>query len=134
MKYCIYFMMLIAALSVYGCITFEEISGLKTLHGYSKSQEGNERYVEIQEKKFQKLLSAYRDNKLEQGTSRRTIVRSFGEPISAREIDGESQAKERFVYRHPMEFFGSEKVYLFFDENRKLVSWQYEEAQEKTEE
>ncbi len=128
MKKIIFAMTLLSLVCIYGCISREEIRGLKTLSRYSKSQEGNEKFVEVQEEKFENLLDDYKNDRLKKGLSQRYIFRNYGEPVSSRMVEDDPLIKERLVYRYPMEFFGSEKMYLFFDEDKKLIDWRWEEA------
>jgi hypothetical protein len=113
---------------VCGCVSAEELQGLMTLKRLSGNQAQQEKYMKIQEAKFKKLLRYIKDGKLEKGRSRKWVLSAFGEPILTKTIDDDAYLKEFLMYRHPDQFFGSERVYLYFNENESLVSWRYEEG------
>jgi len=73
----------------------------------------------------------YERGRLTKGTTRRRILSRYGEPISMKAIEDDPYLLEHFVYRHPEEFFGSEKIYLYFDKDSKLTDWQYQPAAEE---
>ena len=120
--------LLIMLIFLCGCITADEMHGLLTLKHLSDNQAHQEKYMKIQEAKFQKLLQYVKEEKLEPGRSKKWILAAFGEPILTKAIEDGVEAKESLMYRHPDQFFGSEKVYLFLDGKQTLTGWRYEEG------
>lgn len=96
---------------------------LRTLMQLDKEQKEQQKYVESQRKKMQMLLTDIRKNKLKVGKiTKQDIIKFYGEPIMEKKIDD----KQSLLYRDPVDFFPSEKVYLFFDENDILQDFQLE--------
>jgi len=111
-----------------GCVSAEEMRGLLTLKSLADNQAQQDKFVKTQEDRFQKLLKYIKNNKLKEGRSKRWVLAAFGEPYLTKEIEDDPIKVESIMYRHPDKFFGSEKVYLYFDEDNALVGWRYEEA------
>ncbi|MFH1655973.1 MAG: hypothetical protein ABH954_05135 [Candidatus Omnitrophota bacterium] len=128
-KKLILFFVLCAFLS--GCAILRHKDQLLTLKRLGDDQARQEKSIKIQEKRFQVLLLDYERGRLKKGTTRRRILSRYGEPISMKGLEGDPYIAEQFAYRHPEEIFGSEKVYLFFDKDSKLIDWQYYPAVKK---
>ena len=111
-----------------GCISIDDIRGLKTLKRVSGSQARQDKVIKIQEAKFQKLLKYIQNDKLRKGSSKKWVMSAFGEPSLVREIKDDAIRKEFIMYRHPDKFFGSERVYLYFNKDHTLIEWKREEG------
>lgn len=96
-----------------------------TLKRYNASQVDMQRYVDRQTKLFNRLIEDVKSDNLKKGTAQRRIVGMYGDPIFVKDIDDGSPAKEKLLFRHPMHYFTSDKVYMYFDENKKLLYWKY---------
>lgn len=110
-----------------GCST---VSGLKRLQALSISRDEQEAQLKEEEQKFKQLLEDFSSGKIERGISKDKIIETYGEPISASKINKDSSFLDELMYRLPTQFFGSEKVFLYFNNGDKLVDFRYE-AQNK---
>ncbi|MFH1503883.1 MAG: hypothetical protein ABIH08_00610 [Candidatus Omnitrophota bacterium] len=104
-----------------GCASSGELLTLKKL-GSSQKEIAN--YLNRQDELFNKLISDLKDEKLEQGISKREIIDIYGEPILIKSLSRNS-SETIFLYRHPTEYFDSDKVYIYFDEFEELSHWEY---------
>ena len=95
-----------------------------TLKQYSKEQDLIARQVETAKKKFNLLVEDIKEEKLEKGISKKRFMRIYGDPVI--EIE-----ENELLYRDPLEFFDTPKVYIYFDEKGKLIKWVYEEPEQK---
>lgn len=111
-----------------GCAILEHKDQLLTLKRLGDDQARQEQFLKLQESKFKLLLLDINGGLLKKGTNRKQILSRYGEPISIKEIKDDPVISEQFAYRHPEQFFGSEKVYLLFDKNQILVEWLYQPA------
>lgn len=102
--------------------------GLKTLKSVGSSQNKIEAYLVRQSKLFKRLLRDLNNKRLRLGSTKRRIVRRYGEPVVSK-IIAEPLGGERLLYRQPTEYFKSEKVYLYFDRKEKLSRWEYKPEQ-----
>lgn len=118
--------LVIIMIFVSGCSIIQHKDALLTLKRLGDDQARQEQFLIRQEKKFQLLLSDIESKKIKIGTSRSRVLSRYGEPIAFKEIENDPVISEQIVYRHPEEFFGSEKVYLFFGKDKKLTDWLYE--------
>jgi len=112
-----------------GCANFN-FAGLKNLSRLAKNQEETEKYVLRQEKLFYKLKVDVQDNKLKKGMAQDEILSKYGEPIFYKAVEDKPAVKESLLYRLPTEYFSSDKVYLYFDSNNNLYSWELQLAAE----
>lgn len=105
-----------------GCVLFsEEVATLKQL---GKSQAQIAGYVQRQERLFAKLIDDFEGEKLIVSTPKSTIIRRYGEPVLSKEA-GQPPYGKVLLYRHPMKYFDSDKLYLRFDEKDELIGWKY---------
>lgn len=111
-----------------GCAILEHKDQLLTLKSLGDDQARQKQFINRQENKFKLLLYDVNKGVLKKGATRKYILSRYGEPISIKEIKDDPLIWEQFAYRHPEQFFNSEKVYLFFDKNQALVEWLYQPA------
>lgn len=78
-----------------------------------KEQDGQKQYVEKQRSRFKVVLRHARQNRIKKGTARSVIIRRYGEPV----LESEGTC----LYRDPVDFLNSPKVYLTFDEKQNLL-------------
>lgn len=105
-----------------GCVVLSD--ELQTLKDVGKSQVQINVYVRKQNRRFLKLLKYYKKGRLKIGISKAWIISAYGQPILVKSLD-DNLAKEVFLYRHPTNYFKSDKIYLYFDKSDKLVRWKY---------
>jgi len=105
-----------------GCVVLsDELQALKDL---GKSQAQIDSYLKRKNRRFLKLLKHYKKGVLRIGISKSRIISVYGEPVLTKSLD-DSLVKEVFLYRHPTDYFKSDKIYLYFDKLDKLVRWEY---------
>lgn len=105
---------------------------LRTLQALGAEQNAQQRYVGIQKHKFNLLMKDIKRAYLKPGFSRAYIISRYGEPVLVTDLSktsSDATLKTRFLYRNPVGFIDSEKAYLYFDSNDKLVN--FEVLQEK---
>ncbi|MBN3040925.1 MAG: hypothetical protein JW867_07340 [Candidatus Omnitrophica bacterium] len=122
-RFIFYFFLFIFAIS--GCSSWQ---GLMTLKHYGDSQEEINLYVQRQEKLFFKLIEDLKSGKLKAGISKDRFIRLYGDPVLS-DIDESSPDAEVLLFRHPTDFFKSDRVYAYFDQSEKLMSWDYKPYQ-----
>ena len=105
----------------------DEIMNLKAL---GDNQDQADRYMLEQERAFNRLVQDFKRDRLVKGIPKDNITARYGEPILCNPVNSQLDINEFFLYRHPAKYFGSEKVYLYFDKSGCLNSWIYEPAAE----
>lgn len=108
-----------------GCAKLQHLDQLLTLKDMSDEQTRLQQYIEQQDKKFDKLLQAVKERTLVKNVRGQSIVRMYGEPLGKREVEKDGKKLERWNYRYQMKYFESEKVYLYFNEEKRLVGWEH---------
>ncbi len=127
MKSNLIFIMLI--LSLNGCAVLGiEPQALRTLKDFNASRKDQEKEIALAEKRFRALLEDALTGHLEKGMRKSSIIAKYGEPIAHYNLQT-GQVREIFSYRRPCQFFGSDKVYLYFDQNYRLVDYKIIENQ-----
>lgn len=120
--------LLIFLLLFCGCAKLANLQELLTLKDYSDAGEQTDKYIEKQNKCFESLITAVSDNSIKQFMTKRAVVKKFGPPILREPAVVNNQDAERWLYRYPVKFMNSDKVYLYFDVKDDLVEWKYEQA------
>ena len=128
-------MMLIASLiSLSGCAKVMNIKKLLRIKGYSDNKDMQEKHVHLNDKNFELLMEAVNQDRMGGYPDKKSILKAFGDPIFSTDDDKEGQIREKWLYRYAMKYFDSEKVYLYFDDEEKLVDWKYVEPPKQKEE
>ena len=108
-----------------GCAKVQHLDQLLTLKAIANEQTAALKLVEQQDKKFEEMLALYHENRLEKYSTKEKIVKKFGPPITTREVTKDGAVLGMWLYRYSTQFFGSEKIYVYFDQSEKVVDVQY---------
>ena len=109
-----------------GCTQAKQLAHLDqlmTLQDMSNGQDEQAKFVEEQNKKFAQLLEIVKADRLKEYPDKKTILKSFGEPVIVRPVVENGQPTEEWLYRYATKYFNSDKVYLYFDEKGNLSRW-----------
>ena len=106
-----------------GCAKLAHLEQLLTLKAVSDNRDAQKKFVEEQNKRFEELLEIVKKDSLRNYPDKKSILKNFGEPVFTRDIVRHGQPLELWLYRYATKYFGSEKVYLYFDETGKLVDF-----------
>lgn len=128
MKHIIFSVMLVFILS--GCTKLQYMDELLTLKSVADDQTAMAKMVDAQNKKFEALLEAVRNDRIRKYDTEKSVRRAFGEPILIRQREHNQQQLSEWLYRYATKFFNSDKVYLYFDESKRLVDWKYIEGKQ----
>ena len=116
-------------LSLNACTLLKFSEQLHTLQAAGKSQTEINEYVENQSEGFNLLLEDIKKNRLKTGLGKLEVLRRYGEPVLLKEAADSVGIEYLLYYRHPVRYFASDRVYLYFDKNDILVSWEYKPSQ-----
>ena len=111
-----------------GCVILSKAEGLMRLKHYSDGQAQIERYVNKQADLFDKLVSDLEEGKLEVGISQKQFIRNYGDPVLANPVRN-SSGEEVLLYRYPLKYFNTDRVYAYFDSSQALIRWEYKPYQ-----
>jgi hypothetical protein len=92
---------------------------LRTLMDVGAEQKAQQNFIKIEQARFKAVLREARAGHIKNGTARESIVARYGEPVLSN--------GSYFLYRDPVGFFDSPKVYLDFDEKGALIGARIEE-------
>ena len=113
----------VAVLFLVGCTKLKHVPQLFTLKGLLKEQTELDTYVQWREKKFEDMVVGYKQNGLVQYKDKISIVQVFGNPIVVKQV-GE---QEEWLYRQANEFFKTDRILMYFDQDGFLVDVKYVE-------
>jgi len=113
-----------------GCSVIRNADELRTLKRLRDNEIEIQRYINEHEKAFSKLREEVINERLKQGTSKRSILSQFGDPIFCRNVRGQAPGQQYCLYRRPVKFFNTDMIYLYFDSEEKLQSWNYRPVSE----
>lgn len=94
---------------------------LSTLKQLEANQKSIDIYIDRKKKKFHQLLQAIKERKLPLNLSKKEAIDIYGEPVLTKKS---SSGEEVFLYRHPLKYSSTTKVYLYFDKDGKLSKFQ----------
>ena len=95
-----------------GCAKVKHLDQLLTLKGLADEQVVMNQYIEKQDQIFELMIEEAKAGTLDQYLNKKRILRTFGDPIFVKHVKKDDQELESWLYRYPMEFFDSEKIYL----------------------
>ncbi|MBD3264283.1 MAG: hypothetical protein GF375_04185 [Candidatus Omnitrophica bacterium] len=108
-----------------GCSLYQKSKALMTLKRLGDSQQQMEKYIEEQEKLFDRLVEDIKEDRLKTGLSIEEVNRLYGDPVLKREAPSSQPFSTILLYRYPTRYFDSDRVYLQFDSSGILVGWEY---------
>ena len=111
-----------------GCSKVRHLDQLLTLKDLANEQTQLGQYVEGQDRNFELMLEEVKAGTLELYSNKRKIQRAFGDPVYTRNVVEDDQELESWLYRYATQYFGAEKVYLYFDLDGNLVKSEYIEG------
>ena len=124
---------LISALLVSGCAKLTHLQELLTIKAYSDNQEAQAQYIKETDARFEKLLAAVSENRMDEYPTKTSIRRAFGWPILSRDITRNGEPQQQWLYRYAVRPFDSEKIYIYFDEAGAVMDIEYVPAPEAPE-
>jgi len=121
----------IAILST-GCAKVANLNELLTLKGVADSQTAMAKDVEATNKRFDALVAAVKSGAIEKYATQEKVKKQFGVPILEDQRVTDTETVHVWMYRNATEFFGSDKVYLYFDQSGKLKESKFIEGHKET--
>jgi len=87
-----------------------------------KSDKLKQQALEQETENFRKVKAEIEEGRIEENTSKASALKTFGEPVIViHEAD-----REKWVYKQAKsDWFGGEKIYLFFDKQGNLAGWEH---------
>lgn len=108
-----------------GCSTVGHMDELLRLQNYSKDKDRQEASVKGQNKNFEKLLKVVRSGGLNQYRNKKSILKEFGKPVIIQFVEMDDIVSEVWLYRYTTKFFGSDKVYIYFDKAGQFQKYDF---------
>ncbi len=106
---------LLSVLAFSGCAKIAHMDELLRLKGYSQEKDRQGILVEKQNKSFELLLAAAKSGALKQYPDDKSIWTKFGRPVLEKKVTIDGARYNVWLYRYSTKFFGSDKVYLYFN-------------------
>jgi hypothetical protein len=75
--------------------------------------------------KFSALTDVVQSGQISGYPDQAAIQDAFGPPLVVESTQADEQVLERWLYRRSTDFFGSPKVYLYFNASGRLMKWDY---------
>jgi len=107
-----------------GCAVAQYAEQIRTLQAVDASQQDISKFIKRQERLFHLLLEDVKGGRLKPGITKKYVINTYSNPVLSREITGALGTEEELLYRHPTQYFSSDKIYLYFDSSGKLMRWE----------
>lgn len=114
-----------ACLILGGCAKVRHLDQLLTLKDLADEQTRINEYVDEQDRNFERMLKEAKAGTLDQYSNKRKVQRAFGDPVYARIVTKDTRELESWLYRYAAQYFGTDKIYLYFDLDGNLVESEY---------
>ena len=111
-----------------GCAKLAHLDQLLILKGMDDEQKQQRRYVEEQDKRFEKIRDAVQNGQIKKFSNQKQIAAKFGQPVYKKTIQKDNQNLDLWVYRYTVKYFDSDKISLYFSPDGQLVDSVYEPA------
>ncbi len=111
MKNIIYFLLL-------SIFVFNGCSRIKVLKNLGANRTLMQKSIEKNDYLFQRLKQDIENNVINPGVMKSDILSRYGKPVL------EKDGCKTWLYRLSLDFFENEKIYLYFDSNNGLISWE----------
>ncbi len=115
----VFFAVLFLSILLYGCL--EPIMAMKRL---GDSQQEMQDYVDQKEGLFIRLKDAVNNGGLRQGLSKEEVISLYGEPVLCKDHSDGDFFGSKCLYRRPVKYFSTDFIYLVFDKDGLLCSWE----------
>jgi len=109
-------------ISISGCASGFNMEAISAMKQLADNQKEIADYVKTQKEGFFKLQQDIHRERLYAGLSEPEIVSKYGEPVYCSPNANNEQKKE-CLYRDPLEFFSTDRAYLYFDKDNRLIRW-----------
>ncbi|MBI5149978.1 MAG: hypothetical protein HZA28_04320 [Candidatus Omnitrophica bacterium] len=109
-----------------GCAKIAHMDQLLTLKAVSDEQTQMGKEIKRQDAKFERLVAAVEEGLIAKYKSQKSVSGEFGQPVYVWQTDDDGQSLEVWAYRYAAQFFGSPKVYLYWNQSGELVRWEYQ--------
>jgi len=109
-----------------GCAKLAHLEQLLCIKSYSENRDIQLAYVDLQNENFDRLLAAVNAGEIQPGIKKQDLVEKFGEPVIHRPVMGRGGAREEWLYRYATVYFNTEKIYMYFGEDGRMISLQHE--------
>ena len=116
-----------------GCAKVKNLPQLLTLKGMMESGIATDAYVDEKERQFELLVTNFKENDLQGFSRAKDIIREYGEPIMIKDVLWRSVNLEQWLYRRPVKYSKTDRIYLYFDLDGNLVDKEYQEYVEPPE-
>jgi len=125
MRYIVF--VLLASFLFSGC-NIIHIPEIMRIRSVSANQDQQQKYVQAKNKEFKKLLKVIKEGKISQYKTQKDFIKGFGDPIFKKKFSQPEKYSQLWLYRYCEKMFGSEKVYLYFDDAGNLTKWEHRPA------
>lgn len=113
-----------------GCALFTKAPQLLTLKRLGDNQKQMQRHVDKKKKYLEKLINDLKNKKLKKGTTYKRFIRSYGEPVLEKDVQ-KGDLQKRLLYRNPVQYFNTDKVYIYFNQQLELIAWKHIPAEQE---
>lgn len=122
-KYLIFF----SAIMLWGC-AIQHAEEIRRLQKLARESVAQSRDVRRSNEHFKALLEVVVQDQMHKYNHQKDFLDHFGPPVFTKEVKGQDKAQELWLYRYYEQMWGSEKVYLYFDQAGFLVQWEHRDS------
>jgi len=107
-----------------GCAKLAHLQQLLTIKAYSDNKDVQENFVSKQNGDFERLLQDVQARGLDDYQTKKELIEAYGPPVFSREVVRNDKTVEMCLYRYATEYWDASKIYVYFDQESRLVDWE----------
>ncbi len=108
-----------------GCAKVAHLQELLRIKGYADEKDAQAVVVQRQDERFAKFLQVVKRGETASFADQKSVWLNFGPPIYETQTSVEAVAYQVWMYRYSTQRTGSDKVYLYFDQQGYLKIYDY---------
>jgi hypothetical protein len=111
-------------LTLGGCMqakALPHMDELLVLKAYSDEKEAQRSWVGAENQKFERLLITVKDKSIKSYADQDAVLTEFGPPVISDHVKENDQTLTRWLYRHPIQRFATDRVYLYFSPDGHML-------------
>ena len=129
MAYLKFLLIGLSALCLCSCTIIKHMDELSSMGDFARDKADQQREVDRVKVNFDELLNAIHNNQMKFYPDQLSIRSKFGLPITIKMVEDEGHVLEQWLYRYAIMKEAKDRVYVYFDENKKVVKIQEEKIQ-----
>ncbi len=109
-----------------GCSIIGHLDQLSTMGEFAREKSDEKKIIDQAKSNYDALVVAINTNQMNSYANQVDIRNKFGDPITIKDIEVNGKKQQQWMYRYALIREAKDKVYLYFDDQGKLIKHEQE--------